>query len=154
MPNGDPHFDFQDMEWFFAPIADAIGKFASQRNLLITKYYHDGRDWSLQFNHPKGGQASVILRRDGKDRLRLSSCWHFDDFDRFTRYIRWYAERDISIDPTVVSHELNVEFNKVVSERFGNWNQVQGGYENVWGRYSRDEFLSMALKLPNPIIVG
>jgi hypothetical protein len=152
MPNGDPNFDFHGMEQFFAPLADAIHEFAAKRNLLVDKYYHHGRDWSLRFNHPKGGQASIDLIRDEAEQLQISPVWHFDDYDKFTRNLHWRKGRVIPRELSLVTQALEDEFTSIISEKFGNWNQVAGGYEDAWGRFSKDEFRSMTPKLPYPVV--
>ncbi len=152
MPNGDPNFDVEDMELFFAPIADAVHEFAKRRNLLVDKYYHDSWVWSLRFNHPKGGQASMQLRRDDVNHLLLSSVWYYDDYERFTRYLDSRQEHEVPCEPVALGYALETELKNIVAEEFGNWNQVAGGYENNWGRHPKEEFVRMAPKLPVPTL--
>jgi hypothetical protein len=147
MPNGDPNFDFRDMELFFAPISDAIHEFARRKNLLVDKYYHDGRDWSLRFNHPKGGQASIVLRRDEKDGLRICSIWHFDDFEKSMRFLYARDERSCLRNATVIAKSLEDELQGIVDVNFGAWQQ---GHECAWGKHTRQEFEAMIPKYPNP----
>jgi hypothetical protein len=145
MPNGDPIFDYEEMERFFAPIADVIHRFANKRNLLIDKYYHDTRDCSLRFNHPKDGQASIHLRRDHENRLMLSSAWHYDDYEKSMRFLYARDERQCSINPDIVSRELENELQGIVGVSFGAW---QRGDDCGWKRFTKEEFQAMLPKYP------
>ena len=147
MPNGDPNFDLPDMEQFFAPISEAVHAFTTRRNLLLDKYYHDGRDWSLRFNHPKGGQVSIQLRRNDEDRLLISSIWHFDDYDKSMRSIYVRDEQFCDRDPATVTKALENELQSIITVDFGAWQQ---GRHCPSGRYTREDFNAMAPKLPNP----
>jgi hypothetical protein len=147
MPNGDPNFDFQAMEQFFAPIAEAVREFAKRRNLLVDKYYHDGRDWSLRFNHPKGGQASIELLRDARDRLLISSAWHFDDYEKSMRFLYTRDVQTCPRDPIAVAKAIEDELQSIIAANFGAWQQ---GHHCPWERYTREEFEAMIPKYPNP----
>jgi hypothetical protein len=135
------------MERFFAPISKSIQQFARRRNLLVDKYYHDGRDWSLRFNHPKGGQVSIELRRDDNDRLLISSMWHLDDYESSRRFLYTREEQDCPREPDAVAEALEDELQCIVAVNLGAWQQC---HQCEWKRYTRVEFEAMIPKYPNP----
>jgi hypothetical protein len=150
MPNGNPEFDLEAMEGFFAPIAEVLTEFARSRNLLIDKYYHDEPSWSLCFNHPQGGQAKISILYKESDAAILVSMWWRDDYESFTRSVRRGNEKDCPRVPEQVRTLLERELEEVLSWRDGDWTKVVGGYENPWKRYTREEFESMTPDWPLP----
>ena len=151
MPNGNASFNLSEQEAWFAPLSQAIGDVARRHNLLVDKYYHDGPSWSLRFNHPRGGQASVTVSNAGPDVAKIDSVWHLDDYDRFTRFLHWRKPREVPKDPDSVRRELELEFSALLSVPLGEWNQVATGYERVWSSFSKAAFLAMTPKYPDPI---
>jgi len=86
--------------------------------------------------------------RDCDDRLILCSVWHFDDYDRFTRYLRLGEKRESPRDPEVIGKMLEDEFQTIIATGFGKWND--SSVCDHWRRFSKEEFKSMARSLPNP----
>jgi hypothetical protein len=151
VPNGDPTFDVAAEEAWFAPMAESLHSFAKRHNLLIERYYHDGRCWTFRFNHPRGGQASIDAYHYRGDAAGVGSSWHLDDYDRFTRYIYWRKPRDLSKAEPDLSRELDAELAAILAVPFGSWNQVADGYGPIWGQYSKEQFLKMTPVYPDPI---
>lgn len=152
MPNGDPDFDLEYQEAWFAPIAKTIEAFAESHNLLIAKYYHDSPTWDLLFNHPKGGQARLCITNQAPDIASIDSAWHVDDYDRFTRFIHWRKPRDVAKTPDAIDAALREELAAILSVRKGDWNEVATDYERTWGRYTKEQFEAMAPLYPEPKI--
>lgn len=152
MPNGNPSFNFAEMEEWFAPLAEAITAFANTHNLLIDKYYHEGATWDLRFNHPRGGQASVTVYRSSEGFAQIGSVWHLDEFDRFTRSIHWREQRKVAKEPVLLTRELANELAAIAAVPLGQWTKVAGGYEQIWGKYTKQEFELMTPRYPNPIL--
>lgn len=151
MPNGNPSFNLSEQEAWFAPLSQVITDLAHRHNLLLDKYYHQGPSWSLRFNHPRGGQASVSVSNGGPEVAKVDSVWHLDDYDRFTRFLHWRKPRDVPKDPESVRRELELEFSALLAVPLGEWNQVATGYERVWSRFSKAAFLAMTPKYPDPL---
>ena len=151
MPNGNPDFDFQAAEQWFAPIAGVLESFAQRHNLLVDRYYHDSPSWTFRFNHPRGGQASVGVSCNAGETASIYSTWHVDDYDRFTRSIHWRKPRAVSKDANALLEDLELELSAILAVPLGQWNQVADGYANVWGRYTKDEFEKLQPSYPDPI---
>jgi hypothetical protein len=152
MPNGDPNSDYEGMERFFAPIAEAIKEFASRKNLFVDKYYHDGCDWTLRFRHPKGGVANIFLIRDQCDQLLIGSCWTFDDYDKLTRY---FHQRDLDQyppDPNLVVNALEKELAALTRLAFGSWNGASPGNKGWRELFTKDQFAAQEATYPIPRI--
>ena len=150
MPNGNPDFDAEKLDKWFEPIASVIEDFAKRRNLLIDKYYHDSPSWCLRFEHPKGGDAYIALLRDFAGQLLISSAWNFSCFEEFTMSSHCRDGEIIERAPGRVAKTLEREFLAVTDLELGNWTSISGGYEDVWGEYSKEEWLSMKSNLPDP----
>ena len=74
MPNGNPDFDPQTLEQWFAPIAGVLTSFVEHNHFLIDRYYHDSPSWTFRFNHPSSGQEPIIGSRElqcRRDRIDL-----------------------------------------------------------------------------------
>lgn len=152
MPNGNPDFDVKAVQSWFAAVAAVLLAFAERHNLLVDRYYHDSPSWSFRFNHPRGGQASVSVHCNAGSSASIDSSWHIDDYDRFTRYIHRRKPREVAKVESVLAQELEAEFAAILSVPLGQWNQVAEGYKQVWSRYTKDEFLNMTPKYPDPIL--
>ncbi len=151
MPNGDPTFDVEAEQAWFAPIAGSLLSFAKRRNLLLDRYYHDGRSWTFRFNHPFGGQASISAHHYPGDAARIGSSWHLDDYDRFTRYIHWRMPRELPKLEPYLSRELDAELAAILALPLGRWNQTADGYAPSWGQYTKEQFERMTPAYPDPI---
>jgi hypothetical protein len=152
VPNGNPDFDADVAEQWFAPIAGALLSFAQRHNLLVDRYYHDSPSWTFRFNNPRGGQASLSVHCNAGAIAFVDSSWHIDDYDRFTRYIRWRKPREVAKLASTMGQEIEMEFAAIVAVPLGQWNQVAEGYAQTWGRYTKDEFQKMTPKYPDPIL--
>jgi hypothetical protein len=152
MPNGDPNFDRTEEDAYFSTIADAINRFADRHNLLIEKYYHDSPSWALRFNHPKGGHVSIYVERRTDDEVGVSSVWHIDDYNAFTRSLHWRKTRPVAKSDDSLSLALAEEFSAILAVPLGAWNQVASDYKSSWGKYTKNEFEAMQYQFPDPII--
>ena len=151
MPNGDPTFDIDAEDAWFAPMAEALQAFAKRHNLFLDRYYHHSRSWSFRFNHPRGGQASIAVHHYEGDAAGVGFSWHLDDYERFTRYIHWRKPRDLPRTEPLLSRELDAELAAVLALPLGSWNQAADGYQPIWGQYSKEQSLKMTPLYPDPI---
>ena len=154
MPNGNPNFDLDEQEAWFAPIAATIVEFAHAHNLVLDKYYHESCSWDLRFNHPSGGRGAVTVYNSGPDAAQVGSVWYIDEYDRFTRFIHWRHPRNIVKDPEAIQRELAFELAAIVAVPLGHWNQIADGYEPIWGRQTKQEFETMVQQYPYPRVDG
>lgn len=152
MPNGDPDFDLEREESWFAPIAPAVERFATARNLLVGRYDHDAPAWTLRFNHPEGGQASIVLTHHEQRSVAIGSVWHVDCHDTFTRSLHRREPREVPREPGAVRHALEAELRAILAVPPGAWTEVATGYERIWGRYTREQFAALAPRLPDPVV--
>ena len=152
MASEDTAFDQSAQEKWFAPLADALTRFAREHNLLIEKYYKERTAWDLRFNHPQGGQATITVYGGADHGASIGSSWHVDDFERFTRSIHSRQLRKVAKDPAVVAEELLEELRAITSVRPGQWSQVATGFQAVWGQHSREELEKFAPRYPDPIL--
>jgi hypothetical protein len=87
MPNGDPNWYREvkpKLDAFFGQIADMLEEFATNHNLLIDKYYHQGDDWTFRFRHPQGGSAAIQVNRHESDGVMIGAAWQIADYDSGT----------------------------------------------------------------------
>ena len=152
MPNGDPNFDPDELERYFAPIASAIEAFARRRNLLIDKYYHDAPAWFLRFRHPQEGDASISVVRDSDHQVTMFSTWHIDDNERRVRTIYWRGPRHLARDSRVISEGLAEELSALVAAPSGDWNKTEHRFPRSQRRLSRARLEAMRPRYPDPIL--
>ena len=142
--------DISDIEAYFEPIASALTAFSKIHNLLSEKYYHDGPLWSLCFNHPAGGQAKLDVAPESDKYVTIQALWWQDDYHSFTRSTRYTEKQKVIRHPQNVTHFLDEALRSMLRWQPGNWTNVAGGYERIWGRYSQTEFDAMLPNWPIP----
>ena len=76
--------------------------------------------------------------------------WHLDDFESSTRSLHWGPNNRVARDPDEIELALSTELTYILSKNLDDWNQIADGYEDVWGRYSKEEFDAMGPKYPLP----
>lgn len=143
MPNGgNPSFNLQEQETWFAPLAETISDFARARDLTLDKYYHESAGWDLRFKHPSGGEGSVTVYNGGAV-ARIGAVWYLDDYDQSTRFIHSRPPRALAKTPEDVHRELIAELAAILAVPVGQWTQIAKGYQAIWGRYTKAQFESM-----------
>ncbi len=153
MPNGNPDYledEFADYEAYFSPISEALQVFAIKHNLLVEKYYHEAPVWSLCFCHPEGGSAKLDVSRGNDEFVELRPVWWIDEYESFCRNLKWGEKERISRENTVLTKRLNSALRAVLNWNIGEWSDVAKGYEQIWGRYSAEEFEAMSPSWPTP----
>ena len=151
MANGNSSFNLRECESFFAPLADAIVRFAALRNLALAKYDHESPSWDLSFAHPTGGFGRISLTRTSEAALHLSALVWKDDYERFTRHVRLLAPQPIEGDGahllSVLAQILDEVLGWPIDKRFTSYT----GYEREWGRMSKEQFMSSQPSFPVPV---
>ncbi len=153
MPNGNPDFSLDSAERYFAPVSTGMESFAKRHNLFVDKYYHESESWVLRFAHPKGGNASINVGRLSDGEVSVSSVWHVDDYDSFTRCLHRRQMGPIPKDPNELGKALRLELLAILAVEFGKWTEVAGGYEAHWSRYTKEEFEALPPHYPQPTLV-
>ncbi len=88
MPNGDPDWrrkELPKLRTFFRGIKSVLKKFASDHNLKIEKYYHQGSGWTFRFRHPDGGVGSITVNRYDETQVIIYPHWYIDHYDTTRR---------------------------------------------------------------------
>jgi hypothetical protein len=151
MPNGDPNWhvtELPKLERFFAPLAEEIRQFASAHNMSIERYYHEAPDWRLQFTPPQGGNATIDIRRIDDETFTLTQCWFVDDYDASTRSLRWGKSPTFRVKDVRLTDLLRQALIEMLSWPKNEWTQVATGYEQMWHRYTREQFENMSPHWP------
>jgi hypothetical protein len=153
LPNGNPDFNLESAERYFAPISTCLENFAKRHNLFVDKYYHESESWNLRFAHPKGGNASINVGRLSKREVSVSSVWHVDDYDSFTRSVHRREIKPIAIDPDDLREALREELLAILDVEPGMWTEVADGYKAYWSRYTKEEFEALPPHYSQPTVV-
>jgi len=142
MPNGNP--EITPAEWtkirlFFRNISPILSDFATEHNLAVDEYYHESPSWSFRFQHPKGGGAIVYVDRLNDSTVRVHGSWYVDEYETFTRYLKWGQNHDFVLEASQLKNELEACLSEIVG-----WEKREltphPGYKNVWSAYSKEEW--------------
>ncbi|MBA3786012.1 MAG: hypothetical protein H0X15_10855 [Acidobacteria bacterium] len=154
MPNGNPKFheeEFPILESFFSKVANVLSEFGSTHNLKLEKYYHDNPSWRFNFQHPKGGIASIDVVKESDDSVRICRYWWIDDYDKFSRYIKRDESKTIKISDVNLIFLKN-QLEEILSWKLSEWTQTATGYENYWKPQGKDWIEKDVEKYPKPRI--
>jgi hypothetical protein len=154
MPNGGDHTkqEWREIETFFEKISQTLNQFATKFNLVIDKYYHEGADWTFRFAHPLGGNGHIQVMKAGTESVWLALGWYKDDYDSFTRSVKYDTWKDVPLEPIQLFGSLEKALKTILSWKLGEWTEVVGGYQYPWGQYSKQEWEEMHPKHPIPKI--
>jgi hypothetical protein len=142
MPNGN--HTITPSEWmrirdFFHKLTEVLLDFAAMHNLKVDEYYHESPSWSFRFRHPKGGGASVDLERLDDLTIRITGSWYLDEYETFTRHLKWGPKHDYLLKIIDLRKELEATLREVLS-----WEKKEltpyPNYTNSWSKYSKDEW--------------
>lgn len=142
MPNGN--HSISSSEWmrirdFFQKLSKVLLDFAAMHNLKVDEYYHESPSWSFRFRHPKGGGASVDLERLDDSTIRILGSWYIDEYETFTRHLKWGPKHDFLLEIIDLRRELEASLREVVS-----WEKEEmtpyPNYKKVWSKYKKDEW--------------
>ncbi len=149
MPNGND--SITSAEWtkikaFFRKHSAVLLDFAATHNLAVDEYYHESPSWAFRFRHPKDGAASVDLERLDDLTIRIRGCWHIDEYETFTRHLKWGPSHDFLLDKIDLREELEANLKDVVS-----WEKkdlIPHDTKYPWSKYSKKEWDQMTKDLP------
>lgn len=151
MPNGNKDFDVLELDRFFARIGAVLTGFAQRHSLSIEKYYHQSPSWSFLFRHPKGGVGKLDVERKTADKIGISCCWWYDDYDTATRSLRAEDYGLVQVEPDVVAQHLEKGLCTVLAWRFGDWKETHAGYAAWSKNWTKEQFQNLSAKYPEPI---
>src|SRR5262249_38290560 len=143
MPNGSPDFAEAErpiLEQFFAPVAGCLERFGLEHNLMLTRYWHQEPCWDYMFRHPLGGVGRIMIYKAWEDLLWVQGLWWVDRYDEFARYIRRSIPRVIKRDSKGLASALRTGLEEVIGWPEGHWDDIAGGYHEVWSRTGKEAF--------------
>jgi hypothetical protein len=142
MPNGNDSIapsDWTEIRAFFQKHSAVLLDFASVHNLAVDEYYHESPSWSFRFRHPKGGGAHVHVERLDDLTIRMSGAWYIDEYESFTRHLKWMENHDLPLENIDLRQELEAHLNQVVA-----WEKKDltphPDYKNIWSLYKKEEW--------------
>jgi len=153
MPNGDsPEFrkELPYLIRFFSSFSEHIERFVSERNLNISKYYHESPSWNFRFRHPKGGEGSLDVKRIDDQYIIIHQNWWYDDIENYSRSIKWSSSDNIELDRKSLLALLNHKLDEILDWEFGEWDKIQPGYKKIWKNWNKEDFERMLSILPIP----
>ncbi len=143
MPNGDPikwAKEFPELEKFFAKISGALEDFARRRNLAIVKYYHEGRDWTFRFRHPRGGLGQVFVVKLGDDELGIGGAWDRPEYETATSWSKNTSTEKCKVDGENLAALLDHTFTQVVSWRDEELVPFKSKYHKWKKHFTKEQF--------------
>jgi hypothetical protein len=125
MPNGGDHTkkEWREIETFFEKISQTLNQFATKFNLAIDKYYHEGADWTFRFTHPLGGNGHIQVMKAGTESVWLALGWYKDDYDSFTRSVKYDTWKDVPLEPIQLFGSLEKALKTILSWKLGEWTE-------------------------------
>ena len=145
MPNGNA--EISSGEWtkiraFFDGLSATLSDFAARHNLAVVEYYHESPSWTFRFQHPKGGGATIHVGRLNDSTIRLNGSWYVDEYETFTRHIKWGSNHDFLLEDIDLINELEACLTEIVG-----WERrdltPHPRYKKVWSLYSKEEWNKM-----------
>ncbi|MHC4743571.1 MAG: hypothetical protein ACYS8Z_16780 [Planctomycetota bacterium] len=82
---------------FFERIAPVLVEFASDHNLKLEKYYHDGPTWDFLFRHQAGGTCYIEIRKCDDEGVKICGDWSVYQYDEGLGYNKHTQLIDCSI---------------------------------------------------------
>lgn len=113
------------IEQAFAPIAQAVERFAADHSLRIDKCARGNAGWELTGAHASGGQVSLLLLYDERLGLGVGSVWQFPCPEMSTLYSHFRPVKPCALAPEAVVTSLASESQALSQVRFGYWTHLQ-----------------------------
>lgn len=143
--------DFGEYEEFFFKISKEIEIFIKKYNVKLDKYRHDEPVWSLSFQHPEGGIATINMSKEASDKIGISQTWYYDDYENGTRsnkFIKYQIENN---KPFL--HNLEEAFKEILTWKLGEWDSVADDFKSEWQKnWTKNQFYSLEKDYPKPKI--
>lgn len=152
MPNGDPNWmkdEYPKLEEFFGKISTVLEDFANKYNLLIDKYYHQGKDWTFRFRHPEGGTGQIFVLKRGEDQVGVAVSWQIADRKTCTSYSKHTEIENYSLEESVLLEALTRHLKLVLSWQKEEMEQSKQ-LHSEWKQIRKKDFEKRELSYPFP----
>jgi hypothetical protein len=147
MPNGNPDFNLEEVEQFYAPLTHILNNFAKKHNLNIEKYYHDGESWDFTFQHPQKGIAQIQVMKVEDIKLMFACAWWYDEYNEASRSVIHYHSEPMEVNLNTLNELLEAELERILNWKFGDWAEVT--HNSQWKKqFSKEEFETLDSKYP------
>jgi hypothetical protein len=115
---------FLDLESIFAPIDDAVTRFAERNALRLKKCARGNSGWELIGEHPSGGEFYVLLMYDHTLGLGIGSVWQCPCVEMSRLYSHFRKMNACAIEPVDVLNKLDDELHSIRAVPFGYWTNI------------------------------
>ncbi len=154
MPNGDPNWmkdEYPKLEEFFGKISTVLEAFANKYNLLIDKYYHQGKDWTFRFRHPRGGVAGIqVLKLSNEEEMiGIGAAWQIADRKTCTLYSKHTEVEKYFLEESVLLEALTRHLKLVLSWQKEEMEQSKQLHPE-WKQIRKKDFEKRELSYPDP----
>lgn len=138
---------------FFERVGLRLERLAAAHNLKLDKWIKESPLWALEFRHPRGGAAQVVVGPGGdfpEDGAHLWSSWHLDDYESETRRIASGDKRTVREEEPLLEDAVLEEVRRALGWTESNLkpHQLPKGIWHQW--FSREAFEKLDESLPNP----
>lgn len=107
--------EFEAVEAWFRRFTPLLDRFASERNVMTTKYLHNTPAWRFAFENPRGGQGAIDLWRNNESRCRVNGVAWIDDEQTGRRALRTRASVEFEATAERIIDELNCALDELMS---------------------------------------
>lgn len=115
----------EKIEQAFAPIAQAVERFAADHSLRIDKCDRGNAGWELTGAHASGGNVSLLLLYDDRLGLGIGSVWQFPCPEMSILYSHFRPVKPCALAPEAAVTSLASELQALSQVRFGYWTHLQ-----------------------------
>jgi hypothetical protein len=138
---------------FFELVGPRLERFVEAHNLKLEKCFKETARWALEFRHPRGGAAKVLVgpQRDFlEDVAELTSSWHVDDYESEMRRIASGDQRTVSVDEPLLEDAVLEEIRRVLAWTESDLTAYEGpkGIWHAW--FTKEAIEKLDESLQNP----
>jgi hypothetical protein len=114
----------EEIDRVFAPIAEAVTRFAEQQSLRLDKCPRGNAGWELSRPHPLGGTTSLLLLYNPSLGLGIGAIWQFPCPEMALLYSHFRPMRPCPLSEDEVTTRLNQDLQEILQVRFGYWTHL------------------------------
>jgi hypothetical protein len=115
---------FEEIDRVFAPIADAVARFAQLQSFRLEKCQRGNAGWELTRPHTLGGTVTLLLLYDPSLGLGIGSVWQFPCQEMSLLYSHFHEMHPCPLSADEVAVMLEKEMQEITQVRFGNWTHI------------------------------
>jgi hypothetical protein len=112
------------IERVFAPIADAVTKFAQAESCQIEKCPRGNSGWELTRPHHLGGTLTLLLLYDPSLGLGIGSVWQFPCPEMSLLYSHFRNLRPCALTADEARMALKNALQEIINVPFGYWTDI------------------------------